>query len=140
MIHFWTKYYSNTRQILNDFITFPPKDKGKCGVNGFLILCLDIWSTKKKQSFTLKRHLEPYQGVCKVDILRNLSILKFVFFILDRNVWPKIVTTSQCSITMANARLLVFICKRVEIFFVKEDQGREFFIIFLVSMKFSMWQ
>lgn len=77
-----------------------------------------------------KRHLEPYQGGCKVDLLGNLSILKFVFFILDRNFWPKIVITSQCSITMANERLLVFICKIVEIIFVKEDQGRDFFIVF----------
>ena len=63
----------------------------------------------QKQSFTLKRHLEPYQGVFKVDLLRNLSILKLVIFILDRNVWLKIVTTSLLSITMVNKRLLVFV-------------------------------
>ena len=28
---------------------------------------------------------------------------------------------------MANKRLLVFICKRVEIIFAKEDQGRDFY-------------
>ena len=67
----------------------------------------------QKQSFTLKRHLEPYQGVCKVDLLRNLSIFNFAFFILDRNVLPKIVTTSQFPITMANVYM-----PRVEIIFL----------------------
>ena len=42
-------------------------------------------------------------------------------------LWPKIVTTSRFSITMANERVLVFICKRVEIIFVKEFQGGEVF-------------
>ena len=72
----------------------------------------------------IKRSLKPYQGGYKVGLLRNLSILEFIFVIFDGNVWPKIVTTSQFSIKMANKRLLVFICKRVEIIFVKEDQGR----------------
>ena len=53
---------------------------------------------------------------------------------LDRNVWPKIVTTSQFLITMANEMLLAFIYKTVEImikssdhFFFKENQDRELF-------------
>ena len=90
-------------------IEFFFKSKGKSGVNGFLNLRWDVGSAKTS-FFPLKRRSESCQEVWKVDLIRNLSILKFVFFMLDRNVWPQIVTTSQFLITMAIEMLLVFKC------------------------------